>query len=159
MSFFIFSFWSRTSSGSWAESVDPKTGITYYYNEATGESQWDKPEGYGTPVQIDFSKALTRDQAARVIGRQGAAIKNLQTQLGCRMYVDKTTNIMVFDGPPERVEHAKTYISNYLNKNFDQPNMNQPPQQGSFKHTQPFRQNQPYKPSMYQQQQVCSNVA
>ena len=156
-----FFFGSRPSSGVWAETVDPNTGVTYYYNEATGQSQWEKPEGYGAPAQIDFSKPLTRDQAARVIGRQGAAIKNLQSQLDCRMYVDKTTNIMVFDGPPERVENAKTYISNYLNKNFDQPNMGMPPQQASFKQTQPFRQNQPYKPSMYQQQQqqVCSNVA
>jgi hypothetical protein len=28
----------------WAEEVDPKSGITYYYNLTTGESQWEPPE-------------------------------------------------------------------------------------------------------------------
>jgi WW domain len=42
------------SSGSdWAKVDDPAG--TYYYNQATGECVWDRPEGFTTPMHADIA--------------------------------------------------------------------------------------------------------
>lgn len=39
-----FHLWSR-----WVKLLDPTSGYPYYYNPATGVSQWEQPEGWEGP--------------------------------------------------------------------------------------------------------------
>lgn len=46
------------SDEGWSEVVDDSTGDTYYYNERTGESQWEKPDGFGVEVESPISQPV-----------------------------------------------------------------------------------------------------
>jgi hypothetical protein len=52
----------------WASAKDPASGDTYYINEATGETTWDKPE----PAQKPAAAALARPAAAPAQQQVGA---------------------------------------------------------------------------------------
>jgi chemotaxis protein histidine kinase CheA len=51
----------------WAEAVDEDSGDTYYYNVKTGETTWDKPEGYGSDgegtVDDENNNSMEEDDA------------------------------------------------------------------------------------------------
>ena len=53
----------KNPNAPWIEAVDPDSGETYYVNEETEESSWDKPEGW-VDVDADEASGETKADAA-----------------------------------------------------------------------------------------------
>jgi hypothetical protein len=47
----------------WMSSVDDTTGKTFYYNEETGESRWERPN-----LKVEVVDDVSKDEASVVIG-------------------------------------------------------------------------------------------
>jgi ankyrin repeat protein len=56
--------WNVVKSAVWTMQFDPSTGYNYYYNHQSGESTWEKPDGYdfedGEEVPIPSSGAASK---------------------------------------------------------------------------------------------------
>lgn len=48
---------ATATSGDWAAFEDPSTGLVFWYNQVTGESQWEPPEDLGAAVEAQGGKA------------------------------------------------------------------------------------------------------
>ncbi|KAI0522816.1 hypothetical protein KFK09_005201 [Dendrobium nobile] len=72
----------------WAKANDPETGTPYFYNEKTGESQWEHPSEFARPQQPDASSTLPQDWE-----------EGLDESTGQRYYYNRKTNATQWEKP------------------------------------------------------------
>ena len=72
----------------WEEITDPASNMPYYYNSATGVTQWDKPE------ELSASIEKQKDQSP---------IKNISTDIGA----EKPVSVPADESPSKPVSHSK----------------------------------------------------
>lgn len=72
----------------WAEAKDPETGAPYFYNEITGESQWEYPSECTSSQQVNATSTLPQDWE-----------ETLDESTGQRYYYNRKTNTTQWERP------------------------------------------------------------
>ena len=96
---------------SWTTATDETSGATYYYNEQTGEAQWEPPQGYGgaqalwhaVPTSGVYSQYAMRSGEEQVLGRfdmveQSPYVSRQQCLV--RVAADGTATVISTGKPP-----------------------------------------------------------
>ncbi|GAB2267084.1 hypothetical protein Dimus_002067 [Dionaea muscipula] len=88
----------------WVEAKDPETGVSYYYNESTGKSQWERP--------AEISSELAAPSALPLPENWEEALDETSGQ---KYYYNKKTNVSQWERPnlPPQItsEHVESNAS------------------------------------------------
>ncbi|KAG9449393.1 hypothetical protein H6P81_009358 [Aristolochia fimbriata] len=101
----------------WVEAKDPTSGSLYYYNENTGESQWEIPGESGRVLQPSSFSSLPADW-----------LEAVDDSTGQKYYCNTKTNVSQWEHPSSSVQVGAQQISNAalqnkatVSKSFDIP--------------------------------------
>ncbi|EOY08773.1 WW domain-containing protein, putative isoform 2 [Theobroma cacao] len=103
----------------WVEAKDPSTGASYYYNDGTGKSQWERPVETSLSAQVPFATQLVGDW-----------VEAVDETTGHKYFYNTRTNISQWECPdlsqPVALEHPGSRFSEntvYGNLASQSPNL------------------------------------
>nr|KJB46179.1 hypothetical protein B456_007G351400 [Gossypium raimondii] len=95
----------------WVEAKDPSTGVSYYYNESKGKSQWERPVETSSSTHFPFATRHVEDW-----------VEAVDETTGRKYYYNTKTNISQWECPdvlkPFASQHPGSRVSeNTVNEN------------------------------------------
>ncbi|KAL0924202.1 hypothetical protein M5K25_005013 [Dendrobium thyrsiflorum] len=90
----------------WAKAKDPESGTPYFYNEKTGESQWEHPSEFARPQQPAASSTLPQDWE-----------EGLDESTGQRYYYNRKTNATQWEKPSSVNEAIPQHVDPIVARN------------------------------------------
>ncbi|XP_057547600.1 uncharacterized protein LOC130826085 [Amaranthus tricolor] len=91
----------------WAEAKDPESGATYFYNQSTGKSQWERPVDTNASSQNPSTSALGEDW-----------VEVLDETSGQKYYYNKKTQVSQWQPPQVMLEATPAHASDVTSKNL-----------------------------------------
>ncbi|PWA62825.1 WW domain-containing protein [Artemisia annua] len=86
---------TSTLPSEWIESRDPTTGCVYYYNQKSGQSQWEKPVG---PTSLN-----SQPSSSPLLGDWQEVLDETS---GCKYYYNSKTNVSQWEHPASSQKSA-----------------------------------------------------
>ncbi|XP_038906174.1 uncharacterized protein LOC120092051 isoform X2 [Benincasa hispida] len=72
----------------WVEAKDPGSGVSYYYNESSGKSQWERPSESSSDTQLSSAESLPEDW-----------MEALDQATGLKYYYNMRTQVTQWEPP------------------------------------------------------------
>ncbi|KAF4316862.1 hypothetical protein BBO99_00007720 [Phytophthora kernoviae] len=88
------------AGGAWEKHVDEASGSTYYYNQHTGESSWEVPEGFKPPVKQEKSQH-----------KPPKWCKFVDDESGATYYYDQVNGISRWEEPEDFKEEEEEQVT------------------------------------------------
>lgn len=101
--------WGSLPSG-WVQAKDPESGVPYYYNEGTGQSQWERP------IKVELSPASKNATASPLPENWEEAFDETTSQ---KYYYNKQTHVSQWERPgssthvPSQLVDTSVYDNNF----------------------------------------------
>ncbi|KAJ0042000.1 hypothetical protein Pint_18412 [Pistacia integerrima] len=90
----------------WVEAKDPNSGASYYYNESTGKSQWERP---GETVSVS--------QSQLVVPVLGDWVEAVDETSGQKYYYNTKTHVSQWDHPGSSQPVTSQHTDNAVSRN------------------------------------------
>merc|ERR1712028_312093 len=90
----------------WTSFIDDSSGYPCYVNDATGETQWEKPEGGGGVAMVQMSNPMGKTKTydhRRKSTKMPAGWDKLEDEEGNRYYAEQESGVTSWDAPPGSV--------------------------------------------------------
>ncbi|XP_048495954.1 uncharacterized protein LOC104889567 isoform X2 [Beta vulgaris subsp. vulgaris] len=90
----------------WVEAKDPESGVSYYYNQSTGKSQWEKPVETNLSSQSPSTLSITEDWE-----------EALDETSGQKYYYNKKTQVSQWEPPQVMQPASKVLVPDGTSRN------------------------------------------
>ena len=91
----------------WIAGTDQESGHTYYYNEQTGESQWEPPQQHGSTSQQGYSSDGRHTQPRNAEGLPAGWIAGTDQESGHAFYYNEQTGESQWEPPGQSAAFAQ----------------------------------------------------
>ncbi|KAH9610335.1 hypothetical protein KSS87_005324 [Heliosperma pusillum] len=91
----------------WVEAKDPESGVSYYYNEKSGKTQWERPVETNANSQSQSSLTIPEDW-----------VETLDETSGQKYYFNKKTQVSQWERP-HVLQQVVSHVQSATSKNHD----------------------------------------
>ncbi|XP_074306812.1 uncharacterized protein LOC141642047 [Silene latifolia] len=91
----------------WVEAKDPESGVSYYYNETSGKTQWERPVETNASSQSQSSLTMPEDW-----------VETLDETSGQKYYFNKKTQVSQWERP-HVLQQVVSHVQSATSKNHD----------------------------------------